>query len=56
MCIIQEVWQVLKEGSRLPLVTDDHNDFGPEGMPCLSAKLFWAMEFLGSGEGTGCFI
>lgn len=31
-------------------------DFGPEGTPCLSAKLFWAMEFLGRGEGTGCFI
>lgn len=47
-CIIQEVWQVLKEGN--------HMDFGPEGTPCLSAKLFWAMEFLGRDEGTGCFI
>lgn len=47
---------MLKEGSPLPLVTGDHKDFGPEGTPCLSPKLFWAMEFLGSGEGAGCFI
>lgn len=47
---------MLKEGSHLPLVTDDHVDFGPEGTPSLSAKFFWAVEFLGSGEGTGCFI
>lgn len=50
-----EVWQVLKEGSDLPLVTGDRA-FGPVGTPCLSVKLLWAMEFLGSGAGTEHFV
>lgn len=47
LCVIQEVWQVLKEGSWWPLPTGDHG-CGPVGTPSLQWRFsrqwnFWAV-------------
>lgn len=55
VCIIQEVWQVFKEGSLLPSGTGDL-DFGLVSIPCLCWKLPCGHWNSGTGEGGRCFV